>query len=647
MSDRPDVLWRPGERELTRSPIAAYLRHLEARGRRFDDYHALWRWSTDDLEGFWASIWEFFGVRGTPYERVLTTRRMPGARWFTGSRLNYAEHALLRTGGDVAVYGRSQTRAPVDVTFDELRAQVGAARRGLARLGVGRGDRVAAYLPNVPETVVAFLACASLGAIWSSCSPEFGVRSVVDRFGQIEPRVLLTVDGYRYGRRTIDRTEEVRALRAALPTVEHVVALPYLDPDRPAPPGATPWSELVGEPGELAFDPMPFDHPLYILYSSGTTGLPKAIVHGHGGITVEHLKAMALSHDIERGDRFLWFTTTAWMMWNIVVSGLLAGASIVCVDGDPGYPDLRALWRIVAEVGVTVFGTSATFLTSCRRRGLRPGEELDLSRLRGLGSTGSPLPTDTYRWVYEAVGRDVQLCSTSGGTDVCAAFVGGSPLLPVVAGEMSCRSLGARVEAFDPRGRPVVGEQGELVVTAPMPSMPVGFWNDPDGERYRAAYFETYPGIWRHGDWITISERGSCVISGRSDSTLNRAGVRLGTAEFYDVVDAIPGVADSLVVHLEDPDGGAGRLLLFVALEGGTTLDDGVRARIATALRTSLSPRHVPDEVHQLPGIPRTLTGKKLEVPVKRILQGAPPESVASAGSITHPEVLATLTTLR
>jgi acetoacetyl-CoA synthetase len=645
----PDVLWRPGERELRDSRVAAFMRFAERRGHGpFAGYDDLWRWSTDDLEGFWAAIWDFFQVRAaTPYERVLTDHRMPGARWFPGATLNYAEHALTRTGPEIAIHGRSQTRAPVDLSFDELRRQVAAARKGLQRLGVGRGDRVVAYLPNVPEAVVAFLACASLGAVWSSCSPEFGVRSVVDRFGQIEPVLLLAVDGYRYGTRELDRRQEVRTLADALPTLRHVVTLPYLHPDDPPPEGTTTWADLLAEPGELAFDPLPFDHPLCILYSSGTTGLPKAIVHGHGGITLEHLKALALIHDVGPGDRFFWFTTTAWMMWNINVAALLAGAATVCVDGDPAFPDLGALWRLAAELGMTVFGSSATYFTNCRKQGLRPGAEHDLSRLRELGSTGSPLPEETFRWVYDAVSPRVHLATTSGGTDVCTSFVGGSLLLPVVAGEISGRLLGARVAAFDATGTPVVGEQGELVVTAPMPSMPVGFWNDDDGARYRAAYFETYPGVWRHGDWITITERGTCIISGRSDSTLNRAGVRLGTAEFYDVVEAVPGIADSLVVHLEDPDGGAGRLVLLVALAEGTALDDELRGRIAATLRASLSPRHVPDEVHALPGIPRTLTGKKLEVPVKRVLQGAAPEAVASPGSITHPEVLRALRELR
>ena len=555
-------------------------------------------------------------------------------------RLNWAEHCLRlagRAGDDVVVIARSQTRDRVTMTADELRDAVARARAGLARLGVGPGDRVAAYLPNVPEAVVALLATASLGAIWSSCAPEFGTRSVVDRLSQIEPKVLLTIDGYRYGEREVDRSAEVAAIRAALPSLEATVALPYLRADAARVPDALTWSELVAEPGELAFEPVPFDHPLFVLYSSGTTGLPKPIVHGHGGILLEHLKIHALHHDLGAADRFFWFSTTGWMMWNYLVSGLAVDATIVLYDGSPAHPDLSALWRMADEEGVTYFGTSAPFLMACRKDGLRPGDAADLSRLRGIGSTGSPLPAEGFRYVYDAISPSVHLQSVSGGTDVCTAFVGASPLVPVWEGELSCRHLGCGVEAYSPDGRPLVGEQGELVLTAPMPSMPVSFWNDPGGERYRAAYFEDYPGVWRHGDWITFTERGSCVISGRSDATLNRGGVRIGTAEFYAVVESIPEIADSLVVHLDEGDD---RLLLFVTLRDGMELSDELRTRIVGELRTSLSPRHVPDEVLGVPAIPRTLSGKKLEVPVKRILTGTPADVAASRGSLADPTSL-------
>jgi acetoacetyl-CoA synthetase len=624
-----NVLWTPPADAATSTTVGRYLAWLaDERGLRFDGYDDLWRWSVDDLEGFWSSIWDFFEVRSSaPYEAVLRHPEMPGTEWFPGARLNYAERALATTGSEPAVIARSQSREGRELSWDELRDQVGRCRAGLARLGVARGDRVVAYLPNGPEALVAFLATASLGAVWASCPPEFGVRSVTDRFGQLDPAVLLVIRGYRYGDKVIDRTAEVDAIVGALPTLRHVV-----DVD-------TGWDDLLAEPAEVAFEPVPFDHPLYVLFSSGTTGLPKAIVHGHGGILVEHLKALALHHDLGPGDRFFWFSTTGWMMWNLLVSGLCVGATIVLFDGDPGWPDLGALWRMAAETDVTVFGASAPFLLSCRKAGLDVASYGDLSAIRSVGSTGAPLPAEGFEWVYEQL-PDVWLTSVSGGTDVCTGFVGGSPLVPVVAGEISCRYLGARVEAFDDDQRSLVGEQGELVVTAPMPSMPVSFWGDDDGSRLRDAYYARFPGVWCHGDWITITEQGSCVITGRSDATLNRGGVRLGTSEFYAVVEAIPGIVDSLVVHLEDPDGGAGRLLLFVRLDDGTELDDELRRRIGAELRATLSPRHVPDEVHAVPAIPRTHSGKKLEVPVKRILGGAPASAVASPGALADPTAL-------
>ncbi|MEO8347434.1 MAG: acetoacetate--CoA ligase, partial [Acidobacteriota bacterium] len=542
-----------------------------------------------------------------------------------------------------AILSRSQTR-PGDVTLtgNALKDEVARAAAGLRRLGVRRGDRIVAYLPNVPEAVVVLLASAAIGAIFSSCAPEFGVRAVTDRFRQIEPRVLVVADGYRYGKKEIDRAADVAEVRAALPTLEATVVLPYLsdsfDPARF--PGALSWSDFVSSFEPLPFEPVPFDHPLYILYSSGTTGLPKPIVHGHGGILLEHAKMLALHHDLGPADRFFWFSTTGWMMWNYLVSGLLVGSPIVLFDGDPGYPDLTCLWRLAQELEVTYFGASAPYLHACMRAGLEPGRDFDLSRLRGVGSTGGPLLADAFGWVYGHVGRDLVLGSVSGGTDLCTAFVGSCPLVPVYAGEISCRCLGAKVESFDAEGRSLIGRLGELVLTEPMPSMPVGFWNDPDGERYRASYFDRYPGVWRHGDWIEITPRGTCIITGRSDATLKRGGVRIGTSEFYGVVEAIDGVAESLVVHLADGDGGPGALLLFVALNQGVALDDALRSRIAKALRNGLSPRHVPDEIHAVPAIPRTLNGKKLEVPVQRILSGDPLEKVANPGAMANPRSL-------
>jgi acetoacetyl-CoA synthetase len=646
----PEVLWTPLADARDRSRMGRYLAWLAAeRDLRLPDYDAAWRWSVGDPGAFWQSVWDHFGVRSTsPAGQALADARMPGARWFPGAAMNYAEHVLALQGrgdDDTVVVGRSQTRGPSDLTAAELRDAVARCRAGLVRLGVERGDRVAAFLPNVPEAVIGLLATASLGATWSSCAPEFGTRAVVDRFGQIEPTVLLTIDGYRYGDKVVDRAGAVADIRAALRTVDATVVVPYLRPEAEAVdavPGAIPWSALLAEDAPLAVEPVAFDHPLYVLFSSGTTGLPKPIVHGHGGILLEHLKALALHTDLGPDDRFCWFTTTGWMMWNYLVSGLAVGSTVVLFDGNPAWPDLSTLWRLAAETRTTYLGVSAPFLMACRAAGLAPGRDpgLDLSALRGVGSTGAPLPAAGFRWVADAVSDAIPVGSLSGGTDLCTGFLGPSPLVPVWAGEISCRMLGARVEAFDPSGRSLVGEQGELVITAPMPSMPVGLWGDADGSRMRAAYFEPWPGVWRHGDWLTITERGSCVISGRSDATLNRGGVRIGTAELYAVVESLPEVADSLVVHLEDPGGGPGELLLFVVVRDGGPLDDGLRARIASALREGLSPRHVPDAILAVPAIPRTLSGKKLEVPVKRILAGMPPEAAASKDALADPRSL-------
>ena len=648
MTETGELLWEPAPDARVRTRMGRYLDWVHAsRGVHLPDYEAAWRWSVADPGAFWWSIWEYFGVRSHAYPtEALADASMPGAVWFPGARLNYAEHALRHVDDDrrdePAVIARSQTRDEITLTHAELADAVARCAAGLRRLGVGYGDRVVGYLPNIPETVIALLACASIGAIFSSCAPEFGVRSVVDRVRQIDPKVLLVVDGYRYGERAIPRTEEVVDIRASLPGLAATVLLPYLDPDAdPDEVGAAlTWEQLLAEPAELSFEPVAFDHPLYVLYSSGTSGLPKPIIHGHGGILLEHAKILGLHHDLGEGDRFCWFTTTGWMMWNYLVSGLVVGATIVLFDGDPGHPDLMTLWTLAGELDVTLLGVAAPFLMQCRREGLRPGREADLSSLASVGSTGAPLPPDGFAWVYDAVGGDLIVASVSGGTDVCSAFAGSTPLKPVHAGELQCRCLGAAVEAYDERGRSVIGERGELVITAPMPSMPVGFWGDEDGSRYRASYFEDIPGVWCHGDWIEITERGSCIITGRSDATLNRGGVRMGTAEFYTVVEDVDGVADSLVVHLEDPEGGAGRLVLFVVPDQAAGLDDALRERVRGAVRSELSPRHAPDEIRAVAEIPRTISGKKMEIPVKRLLLGDRPRDVVNTGAMANPDSL-------
>jgi acetoacetyl-CoA synthetase len=632
----PPVVWEPAPDARLTSRMGQYLAWLEhERGRAFADYDELWHWSVTDVGAFWSSIWDHFELGAPqPRESVLPDATMPGARWFVSARLNYAERALATTGPGPAIIARAQGRDDRTLSWDELRDQVARCATGLARRGVGVRDRVVAYLPNRPEAVVALLATASLGAVWASCPPELGVRSVLDRFGPLEPTVLIVSSGYTYGAKRIDRSAEVGQIVQALPTVATVVDV---DLD---------WHDLLRDTAPLTFAQVPFDHPLYVLFSSGTTGPPKAIVHGHGGILVEHVKALALHHDLRPDDRAFWFTTTGWMMWNLLVSALCVGSTIVLFDGDPTWPDLGTLWRLASETRLARLGTSPSFLMACREAGLEPARIGDLSTLRSLGSAGAPLAPAAYDWVAEQL-PGVWLTSSSGGTDVCTAFVGGSPLVPVVRGEISCRYLGARVEAFDEDGRFVVGEQGELVLTAPLPSMPVRYWDDPDGRRYHDAYFARFPGVWCHGDWITITERGSCVISGRSDATLNRGGVRVGTSEVYGVVEAVEGVADSLAVHLEDAEGGAGRLVLFVVTEPGHRLDDDLRGRLADAVRRGLSPRHVPDLVLAVGAIPRTHSGKKVEVPVKRILLGADPDDVVSRGSLADPSALDAFVALR
>ena len=660
-----EVLWAPTPEMVERSQLTRYIRWLaENRDLHFEDYHALWRWSVTEIEEFWGTLWEYFGViasrdpQGAPgseaeearFEQVLAERVMPGARWFEGARLNYAEHIFRGKAEDeVAVSYASELRPLTELRWGELREQVGAVREGLRALGVAPGDRVVAYLPNGPEALVAFLATASLGAIWSSCSPDFGPGSIVDRFAQIEPKVMFTVDGYRYGGKDFDRLEVVADVAAQIRSLERIVVVPYLSAspelsdlaDHPKVAEPMTWGQLaeLGQGAELTFERVPFDHPLWVLYSSGTTGLPKAIVHGHGGILMEQLKKGFLHLDAQTGDRFFWFSTTGWMMWNFLVGVLLTPASIILYDGNPSYPDMGVLWDLAERTGMTCFGTSAAYLAACMKDGVEPGNGRALSRLRSVGSTGSPLSPEGFDWVYEHVGEDTWLFSTSGGTDVCTAFVGGVPILPVYKGELQGRALGAKVEAFDEDGKSVIDKVGELVITEPMPSMPVFFWGDDDGSRYRSSYFEMYPGIWRHGDWIEITSRGTAIIYGRSDSTINRGGVRMGTSEIYRAVADVPEVVDSLVVDVPRP-GTEGWMPLFVVLQEGAKLDDDLESEIKRRIREQCSPRHVPNEIFQIAEVPRTLSGKVLEVPVKRILMGEPAEKAASRDSLANPAAL-------
>ena len=631
----PKVLWTPSEERIEHATVTRYQRWLgETRGLEFEGYHDLWRWSVFDLEAFWGSLAEFLGVRFSEGgDRVLGSEVMPGAAWFPGSQLSYAEHVFAGKDADqLAIQHASESRELGSWTWGELRAHTAAIAAGLRDSGVCAGDRVAAYMPNIPETVAAFLACASIGAVWSSAAPEFGARSVIDRFSQIEPKVLLAIDGYRYGGKDFDRSGSVERIVAELPSLERVVRLGYLS--------GSGWDDgFLGSSEALEFAAVPFDHPLWVLYSSGTTGLPKPIVHGQGGILLEQLKKSYLHLDAQPGDRLFWFTTTGWMMWNFIVGVLLSEASIVLFDGNPGYPNMGRLWDLASDTGMTCFGTSAAFIAGCMKDGLTLRcEGRNLDALTAVGSTGSPLAPEGFQWIYEQLGSDTWLFSTSGGTDLCTAFVGGVPTLPVYLGELQARALGASIEAWDPEGRPLVDEVGELVITRPMPSMPLYFWGDPDGSRYRESYFEMYPGIWRHGDWIEITSRETAVIYGRSDSTINRGGVRMGTSEIYRVVLAVEDVVDALVVDV--PREGSDWMPLFVVLREGASLDEGLEREIKRRVREDCSPRHVPDEIRQIDEVPRTLSGKVLEVPVKRILMGTPVDQAASRESLANPKAL-------
>ncbi len=636
------LLWEPSEDFIKEANITKFLNWLtEERGLTFNDYNSLWQWSVTDIEDFWQSLWDFFQIKASkPYTKILSARKMPGAVWFEGAELNYAEHVFRNMSSDhPALIFQSEIQPLMEVSWDELSRKVSSVATALRNMGVRRGDRVVAYLPNIPQTVIAFLACASIGATWSSCSPDFGTRSVIDRFNQIGPKVLFAVDGYQYGGKAFDCRPAVAELQQSLPTLQNTVLVPYLRPDKGSESlqDVLLWEELLTEGGELVFEQVPFDHPIWVVYSSGTTGLPKGLVHGHGGILIEFMKFQGLHLDVRPGDTFFWFSTTGWVMWNVVQGGLLMGATAVLYDGSPGHPDMEVLWELAAKAGINIFGTSAAYLTTCMNQGMEPGKKHDLSKLKAVGSTGSPLAPEGFRWVYERVKRDILMGSVSGGTDPCTGFLGSCPLLPVRAGELQCRCLGVSAQAYDENGNPLIGEVGELVITEPMPSMPLYLWNDPQNQRYLESYFDMYPGIWRHGDWVRINAAGSGVIVGRSDSTINRLGVRMGSSEIYAPVEDLPEVVDSLVVGLE-LSGGQYWMPLFVVLEEGLKLDNALKTKIKKKIRRTLSPRHVPDEIYAIADIPRTLNAKKLEVPVKKILSGIPPAKAVNVDSMSNPQ---------
>ncbi|MCX7567451.1 acetoacetate--CoA ligase [Sulfitobacter sp. F26169L] len=631
------VLWRPTAERADNSTMAAFERFLnDTRNLTFDDYNEMWRWSVSDLEGFWAAIWDFFNIRASvPYTRILGKRTMPGAEWCPGAMLNYADNILRHAEGredHPAIVSLSETSGRMELSWGELRAQVASVAAHLRRMGVEEGDRVVAILPNTEAALIAFLASASIGAAWSLCAPDMGHVAILDRFKQIAPKVLIAQDGYIHGGKTIDRRDVLAQITSQLPSVTQFITLPVIGE---VPQGHIAWDGLLHDDATFEATQVPFDHPLWIVYSSGTTGNPKPIVHGHGGVVLEAAK-QSLHHDLGKEDRFSWLTSSGWIMWNAQWMALGQGATVCLYDGAPNHPDMLTLWRFAANEKLTYFGAGAAFFSGCLKAGICPREAVDLSALRSLGSTGSPLSADVYDWIYRDVKEDVWLAPISGGTDLAGAFVLGHPAMPVRAGEMQCRALGNAVRAFDPDGNELIGEVGELVCTEPLPSMPLFFWGDDDGSRLFESYYDTYPGVWRHGDWISIDENGASVIYGRSDATINRKGLRLGSSEIYQAVEGLEEVLDSLVIDLEFL-GRDSFMPLFVVPAAGVAFDETLKNKINEAIRSGVSARFIPNEIIEVAEIPRTLSGKKLEVPVKKLLLGGDPERVVNRDSMANP----------
>lgn len=644
-NDATDIIWQPSQSFRERSRLAHYMHWLEVhRQLSFKDYNSLWQWSVNHTAAFWESISDYFNILyHTPYQQIVSDDGMPYTKWFERATLNYAEH-IFRNATDErpAILFQSERTPLTAISWKTLEQKVASLQQFFLQQGIRPGDRIVAYLPNIPEATIALLAAMSIGAVWSSCSPDFGAGSVKERFQQIEPKLLIAVDGYVYNGKPFDRMEEVQSIRAALPTVEQLILIPYLNKENelPAQEGTIGWDTALQTPSPgLLFTPVAFHHPVWILYSSGTTGIPKAITHGHGGVLLEHFKYLTFHNDVHAGDIFFWFTTTGWMMWNYVQAALLTGATVVLFDGSPGFPDMSVLWQLAIDTKMNHFGTSAPFLTACKKAGLVPAALGDLSSLRSVSSTGSPLTQEGFDYVYQNVKEDLWMISMSGGTDVCTAFVGGCPLWPVYKGEIQCRALGCDLHAFDEAGNQLHDEIGEMVIGKPMPSMPVFFWNDPNYEKYVSSYFEMYPGHWRHGDWVKITDHQGVIIYGRSDATLNRQGVRIGTAEIYRAVDTISEIKDSLIVNIELPEGGS-YMPLFVVLKERNTLTEELKQRIKNTLRRIYSPRHVPDEILEVNDIPYTISGKKMELPVKKMLMGKPTEKSVNTGAMKNPESL-------